>query len=373
MTSRRLLTIRPDPWGEWRDTTVKEIREIKRYEFDKLSTYLDEPDSVIVVTDVGSHTFEGNLTVEGFYSSRILSDLWPYKNRWAYHGRTNIEIQWENHLGSSDSVTMRVFDKSTGMEIPYDSDFGDNWCFTDTAGFGKYKPGSRFLTAGQPNSCRQAFYVAGVCYKFNAWSYMDWDKRPDTGDIWEIISSPVDDRVIPTIFIDTFTVVADTIVDRVAISVDTTADSLVFTDTTIISEEIFIETTVVVSSILPTRGNRLAFGTSRFEYTDQKFDMSAIKVVPNPYFVRARWDRSTDVRKIEFAHLPSVCTIRIYTLDGVLVRKLEHDAAANPAVGGARSWDLLTRNEQHVASGIYIYHVSTPQGHEKLGKFAVIR
>jgi hypothetical protein len=358
-TLRELITIEPDAWGGWSDSTISEISTIPTYVLDKSSVSFGKPDSLIVATDVGVQ-YVGNLSIGGFYSSGTSDDVWPYRDRWAHHGCTDIEILWENHLGSADSLTMLVIDKSTGMEIPYGSAFGDNWCFTDTAGWANYKPAGRFLTTAQPESYRKAFYISGVYYQFNGWSSMDWDKRPETGEKWEILSSATDT------FIDTVQVAADTIIDVVKLPYDT------LVDTTIVQEAIFVVTTVVVNSVVPANGNVFRFGTQGFEFGDSP-SMDLIRVVPNPYLVRAGWDRSQDLRKIEFTHLPSECTIRIYTLDGTMIRKLEHNAKKNPVIGGATSWDLLTRNEQQIGSGIYIYHVSTPKGQTKLGKFAVIR
>ena len=53
-------------------------------------------------------------------------------------------------------------------------------------------------------------------------------------------------------------------------------------------------------------------------------DLDLIKVVPNPYIVRAMWDKSKDCRHIEFTHLPNECTIRIYTLAGDIVENSFH-------------------------------------------------
>jgi hypothetical protein len=40
---------------------------------------------------------------------------------------------------------------------------------------------------------------------------------------------------------------------------------------------------------------------------------------------------------------------------------------------GNEWWDLRTENNQEVAPGLYIYHVESNNGKEKIGKFAVIR
>ncbi|MCF7800647.1 MAG: hypothetical protein K9N34_01385 [Candidatus Marinimicrobia bacterium] len=101
-----------------------------------------------------------------------------------------------------------------------------------------------------------------------------------------------------------------------------------------------------------------------------------IAVVPNPYVVTASWEpqhlysSGRGTRKIDFIHLPSQCTIRIYTMSGKLVDTIEHDA---PAQNGAQSWDLLSRDGLEIAYGMYIYHVDAPGIGTKVGKFAVIK
>lgn len=98
-----------------------------------------------------------------------------------------------------------------------------------------------------------------------------------------------------------------------------------------------------------------------------KHDMDQIKVVPNPYFIRNILDRDPNVSHLMFTHLPEKCTIRIYTLAGNLIQKIEHDSDS-----GQETWNVLTLNDQIPASGVYIYHVSSEFG-EKVGRFAIIR
>ena len=56
-------------------------------------------------------------------------------------------------------------------------------------------------------------------------------------------------------------------------------------------------------------------------------------------------------------------------LGGVLVQVLPcHDAT-----GGAETpWNLRNRNNQFVASGVYFYHVETPDGKSKIGRFTLV-
>lgn len=97
-----------------------------------------------------------------------------------------------------------------------------------------------------------------------------------------------------------------------------------------------------------------------------------VKVVPNPYLVRANWDVSKNYPNIYFTNLPASCTIRIYTLGGDLVRIIRHEGDYVDNDGTER-WDLLTTYNRRVASGIYIFQVDAPGIGTKLGKFAIIK
>ncbi|MCX6169762.1 MAG: T9SS type A sorting domain-containing protein [Ignavibacteriales bacterium] len=100
-----------------------------------------------------------------------------------------------------------------------------------------------------------------------------------------------------------------------------------------------------------------------------------IKVVPNPYIISATWERKRlgdpklgePIRDIAFTNLPAQCTINVYTIDGNLVKTIEHSNGT-----GTEFWDLRSFSNQLIASGIYVYHVKSDAG-EKVSKFAVVR
>lgn len=98
-------------------------------------------------------------------------------------------------------------------------------------------------------------------------------------------------------------------------------------------------------------------------------NLNAVRVVPNPYFVTAAWDRGQE-RQIQFTHLPEKATIRIFNSAGEMVRELNHDAATSPAPS-LKSWDLKNYHQQLVAPGVYFYHLESPIG-ETTGKFVII-
>ena len=118
-----------------------------------------------------------------------------------------------------------------------------------------------------------------------------------------------------------------------------------------------------------------------------------IGVYPNPYYVNAYWDGADErLRKLYFYNLPSRCQIKIYTLAGDIVAILDHDASTyngngiqwfstfglpgTPAqmAGGEHAWDLVTRYDQAIATGLYLFTVEDKQtGTIKRGKFLVIK
>jgi hypothetical protein len=114
-------------------------------------------------------------------------------------------------------------------------------------------------------------------------------------------------------------------------------------------------------------------------------------VVPNPYRGEAVWDGTRDREKyIWFINLPERATIRIYALAGDLVKTIEFDGSSYTAAdvqglrtsaertvaipGGICAWDLITDEDQAVATGLYIYSIENREtGSNQLGKFLVIR
>lgn len=91
-----------------------------------------------------------------------------------------------------------------------------------------------------------------------------------------------------------------------------------------------------------------------------------VKVVPNPYIVYDAWEKNTEQRVVRFTHLPSEYTIRIYTTSGDLVKEIRHTDQNQPPTlrdrGGTAFWDFVNDSGQLIASGLYVYHVESPNG-----------
>ncbi len=97
-------------------------------------------------------------------------------------------------------------------------------------------------------------------------------------------------------------------------------------------------------------------------------DLSQVHTVPDPYYVTNEFEQTTDTKIIKFVNLPDNAIIRIYSSSGVLVRLLEHHAAA---FGGAETWDVRNRNNQVVASGVYFYHIESGNA-RRVGRFTIV-
>jgi len=120
-----------------------------------------------------------------------------------------------------------------------------------------------------------------------------------------------------------------------------------------------------------TAEDRYTLSTTSLMSKKDEYNLDMVRVVPNPYYIRAPWDKSRFEQQVWFQGLPSVCTIRIFNAAGLLVKTIDHEAEG--AGAGASAWNLRTDEGSTVVSGLYIYQVTTPDGKEKVAKFAIIR
>lgn len=83
------------------------------------------------------------------------------------------------------------------------------------------------------------------------------------------------------------------------------------------------------------------------------------------------------VRAIHFANLPDECKISIYSIDGDMIREIDHPASfyqdgGCPQTSHEACWDMITRNTQQVVSGLYYWTVEDRFGNIQIGKLAII-
>ena len=140
--------------------------------------------------------------------------------------------------------------------------------------------------------------------------------------------------------------------------------------------------TINHSAIMPANGDEFTVITKKLFRSDIYFefettppsqaggsiDLSRVKVVPNPFIVRAGWEESEFEGRLQFTNLPGECTISIYTTSGDFVTTLYHTS-----FNDSEFWNLQNDSGVNVAYGLYVYVVKTPDGNKETGKFVIIR
>jgi len=95
-----------------------------------------------------------------------------------------------------------------------------------------------------------------------------------------------------------------------------------------------------------------------------KTALDLIKVVPNPYYGFSEYETSQIDNRIKIINLPEVCTVTIYSLNGVIIKQF-NKADASTYV----EWDLKNFAGIPIAGGVYIVHVKAPGIGEKTVKW----
>jgi hypothetical protein len=100
-----------------------------------------------------------------------------------------------------------------------------------------------------------------------------------------------------------------------------------------------------------------------------KKDVEKINVFPNPYYAYNPEETNRFNRFVTFTHLPQNATLRIFSLSGVQVRKLEKNNESQ-----FLQWDLQNESTLPVASGVYVVHIDMPDlGMQKVIKVFVVQ
>ena len=101
-----------------------------------------------------------------------------------------------------------------------------------------------------------------------------------------------------------------------------------------------------------------------------KSALDLINVVPNPYYGHSKYEKTRIDNYIKIVNLPVKCTIKIYSVNGVLIKTIKKDTDATTDV----SWDLKNDKNIIVSSGLYVIHVDAGELGEKILKwFCVMR
>ena len=104
----------------------------------------------------------------------------------------------------------------------------------------------------------------------------------------------------------------------------------------------------------PTFGFSLTGLESSTNLSDvAKEALNLIRVVPNPYYAYSDYEQDKNDFRVKITNLPGKCKVRIYTLNGILVRELSKDDDSVTYI----DWDLKNHARIQVASGMYLIHV----------------
>jgi hypothetical protein len=244
---------------------------------------------------------------------------------WAYRGN-DYEVHWMPKEPGGEVNTVVVLDVFTGDTVPYaefaenagTDSLADSWSFH--SGPTSFSDTLVYDNPGPPPLGTRYLYICGGKVNLkNGFDLVIGDLRPSDGDVWHVYAAQAFDPVP-------------------------------------------------------------AYGRVQVTPTPAFFDMAEmdelnVKVVPNPYIIANEWQTQFVQRRLKFINLPNRCTIRIFNLNGELVRTLLHTDTSEDGVtnnlGGDEWWDVLSENRQLVASGVYIFHVSSDVG-EQVGKFVII-
>ena len=120
---------------------------------------------------------------------------------------------------------------------------------------------------------------------------------------------------------------------------------------------------------------------------------TGVTVFPNPYRVETKWDAGVTARShyLWFANLPADCKLKIYTLAGALIFETDFNGGTydgrnargiyqptsdlRPNLSGTMfGWDLITREGQAAATGLYLWAVEDKHsGKRQTGKVLLVK
>ena len=101
-------------------------------------------------------------------------------------------------------------------------------------------------------------------------------------------------------------------------------------------------------------------------YTGNNDDLlDNIHPVPNPYYAYSAYETDRLDNRIKIINLPQRATVKIYTIDGTLIRTLVKNNVNTTFI----DWDLKNQQNIPIASGMYLMHVNVEGVGEKVLKW----
>ena len=113
----------------------------------------------------------------------------------------------------------------------------------------------------------------------------------------------------------------------------------------------------------------LGYGAKPPSLSAERERLKDIGIVPNPYKGASVYEVTEGNDEVRFTNLPDVAIIRVFTLNGTLIKTIQKQQPGIATI----SWDLTTDHGRPIASGIYLIHVEVPGLGETTLKFAVVK
>ena len=326
----------------------------------------------LILESVNNNIFTGKLipeTVYGLSSTSIFNEEVTTRDHGFIFMVTNPSLNIDSvywNLGTNIADVFKFTMRSQSLE-PYDYyitfyDESDS-LITDTSAVGYF----RYNNNGDDSFFKQRTPISiyNMTLDTKVWSYnirraqeknylwwvLDEDNGANTKNGFRILTEQAQNNIAlnPTSFEVTFLPFDENIVGGEALSTPDGPNAET-------PDTLFMKTSRPL-----TVDDKFAFYTVNMLDTIDRVSLNEIKVVPNPYIVRALWDQNRFNQHIDFRHLPSACTIRIFNIAGEWITTLVKDGVVgNNEVydeEGSLSWDLRNYEGLKVASGLYLYQL----------------
>ena len=144
----------------------------------------------------------------------------------------------------------------------------------------------------------------------------------------------------------------------------------------------FVTATMLVTYLdgsTPPWGNKIWLTTNKANTAADKFTFTApantvsdelakdavemVNVFPNPYYAGNSQETNRFDNFVTFTHLPPKAKLRIFSLDGRIVRELDKDTDSQ-----FFKWNLRNHTDLPVASGVYLVHIDMDIDGQDLGE-----
>ena len=311
------------------------------------------------VTDGGS--FLGRSTREGF----LYPNMGPYDYEYRFTQECLDQID-DNIDPVNDCLGIRWYGDEELMEVPFTiwrSGVGTPWDYSDDVQLVPYVCDTDTCGAG---SVHGVYDIGGD----HPASVLDDDPSTD----WVYFNLPVDDSPGSAGYLDFMQGNNRSLVTQIharSVLVQWNGGTAPPYDVEMIEPG---STYRAVTSKPHQPGDRFyidtdGYGATNPEGSRAEARLEDIGIVPNPYKGASAYEVSQLTNEVRFTNLPDVATIRIFTLNGTLIKTLEKNSPGSATL----SWDMVTEYNLPIASGIYLVHVTVPDVGETTIKFAVVK